>query len=295
MLPKNYKLIIENNLEKLWNIWRTLGFFSEGHTIAMSPEEAIIGLCILGRYDQRLFDEALSFILFHSRLISKNRLKFNLKRIDDDSKKVFCVIASILKKHAGDSRFVSIVKDVNKKDDQIFFLNLNNQKLFTGKSEDKLFLQFGFKRNTFVISDKTRNLRYISQNNPWIKAKLIFGNTIRADIAIELINSGNCIAPVIASKTGYSQKSVWNILKDFEIAGFVNGEKSFNRIVYTLTDSGKKQFSQFRIKNIVPDVSEWIKIGHFISALKKLPKDASELLIQSEEKRVERLLKDLNI
>ncbi len=295
MLPENYKVKIEKNLKKLWDVWLTLGLFGEGSTLAMSPEEAIIGLCILGRYDQRLFDEALSFIILHSRFISKNRLQYILKKIDKDSIRVFYVIASILKKQGDDSRFVSIFEDVNKENDQTFFIKFNNRRLFTGKNEDKQFLQFGFKRNTFVVSDKIRNLRYISQTNPWIKAKLLFGNTVRADIVIELINSGNCIAPVIASKTGYTQKSAWNVLKDFELANIVIGERSFNRIVYNLTDSGKKQFSSFRIKNKVPDVSEWIKMGHFISALKKLPEDASELLKQSEEKRVERLLKDLKI
>lgn len=295
MLPENYKIKIEKNLKKLWDVWRTLGLYSEGPNIAISPEEAIIGLCIFGRYDQRLFDEALSFIILHSRFISKNRLQFILKKIDKDSKRVFHVIASILQKLGDDSRFVSIIEDINHENNQEFFINLNNRILFTGKKEDKLFLQFRFRRNTFAVSEKIRNLQFISQTNPWIKAKLIYGNTVRADIVIELINRKNCTAPDIAYKTGYTQKSVWNVLKDFELASFINGEKSFNRIVYNLSDSGKKQFSQFRLKKTPPNISDWLKMGHYISAIKKLPEDASELLIQSEEKKVERLLEGIKI
>ncbi len=293
MLPKNYRIKIEKNLKKLWDVWRTLGLYSEGSNIAISPEEAIIGLCIFGRYDQRLFDEALSIIILHSRFISKNRLQFILKKIDKDSKRVFHVIASILQKFGDDSRFVSIIEDKTHGNNQEFFINLNNRILFTGKKEDNLFLQFSFKRNIFAVSEKIRNLQFISQINPWIKAKLIYGNTVRADIVIELINRENCTAPDIAYKTGYTQKSVWNVLKDFELAGFVNGKKSFNRIVYSLSDSGKKQFSQFRLKKTPPNISGWLKMGHYISAIKNYLKMHQNYLYNQRKNRLKGCLKVL--
>jgi len=295
MLPKNYKFEIEKNLKELWEVWRSLGLYSEGSDRALSPEEAIIGLCIFGRYDQRLFDEALSFIILHSKLISKNRLQYILKKIDKDSKRVFCVIALILNKLGADSRFVSMIDEKNNEENQSFFINPNKKILFSGKTQDEIFLQFGFKRNIFTVSKKIRNLQFVSQVNPWIKAKLIYGNTVRADIVIELINRKDCTAPDIAYKTGYTQKSVWNVLKDFELAGFVNGKKSFNRIVYNLSHSGKKQFYQFKLNKTLPNISDWIKTGHYISAIKKLPKDASELLIQSEKKKIERLFKTIKL
>ena len=107
MLPENYKIQVADYIEELWSVWRSLGVYSEGAVLSMAPEEAIIGLCILGRYDQRLFDEALSFIIQYSRFISKNRLLSLIKKIDEDSKRVFYIIAAFLGKMSNDMRFTS--------------------------------------------------------------------------------------------------------------------------------------------------------------------------------------------
>jgi len=295
MLPENYKKQVAENLEELWSVWRSLGVYSEGDLLSMAPEEMIIGLCLFGRYDQRLFDEALSFILQYSRIISKNRLLSLVKKMDDDSRKVFQIIAYFLEKKCNDRRFILPNTNLPNSPEEPFFPSLQNKVSFSGKKTDPLFLKFGFKRNIFTKSDKLRNLQVISNNNQWVKAKLLFGNTVRVDTVMEMICNKNCTAPMIAFNTGYTQKSIWNVLTDFESAGLVIGKKSFNRIIYSLSDAGEKQFSQFRIKKSPPDVSKWIILGHYVSAFSKLPESASDLLIQSEEKRIEKVIGDLRI
>ena len=295
MLPENYKIQVTDYIEELWSVWRSLGVYSEGVVLPMAPEEAIIGLCVLGRYDQRLFDEALSFIIQYSRFISKNRLLSLVKKIDEDSKIVFHIVAAFLEKMSNDTRFTALFNHFNKLNEKSFFRSLQNRAFFTGKKEDHLFLQFGFKRNIFTKSDKLRNLKFVSDNNQWVKAKLVFGNTVRADTVMELICNKKCTGPTIAFNTGYTQKSIWNVLTDFESAGLVTGKKHFNRIIYCLSNAGEKQFSQFRIKKKPPDISRWIKSGHYLSAFIKLPQNASDLLIRSEEKRIDKVINDLRI
>ena len=165
MLPENYKIQVTDYIEELWSVWRSLGVYSEGVVLPMAPEEAIIGLCVLGRYDQRLFDEALSFIIQYSRFISKNRLLSLVKKIDEDSKMVFHIVAAYLEKMSNDRRFTALFKHFNKLNEKSFFRSLQNRVFFTGKKEDHLFLQFGFKRNIFTKSDKLRNLKFVSDNN----------------------------------------------------------------------------------------------------------------------------------
>ena len=92
MLPEKYKTQTSLCLDELWSVWCSLGVYSEGKISPMAPEEAIVGLCIFGRYEQRLFDEALTFILHYSRILSKNRLLYLVKKIDNDSKRVFHTI-----------------------------------------------------------------------------------------------------------------------------------------------------------------------------------------------------------
>ncbi len=295
MLLKSYKTQTILCLDDLWSVWRTLGVYSEGTLSPIAPEEAIIGLCIYGRYDQRLFDEALTFILLHSRILSKNRLLTLVKKIDGDAKRVFNVVAYILYKMCSDKRFFSSALKFEDKSEEPFFTSFQKKVSFSGKEADPLFMQFGFKRNVFNKSEKLRNLTFISDNNQWVKAKLLFGNTIRVDAIMELICNKNCTASMVAHNTGYTQKSIWNVLTDLESAGLVVGKKTFNRIVYSLSNSGKKQFTQFRIKKNPPDISNWIKLGHYISAFLKLPESSSDLLIQSEEKRVENVINKLKV
>lgn len=299
MLPEVFKVQILNYIDDLWSSWRSFGVYSEGSIHPIALEEAIIGLCIFGRYDQRLFDEALTFIIQNSNFISKNRLYSLLNKIDIDSKKVFHVISIFIEKYSNDKRFFTLSNEVEIFNIKPFFISLDNNVLFTGKQDDMIFLKSGFKRNVFTKSEKLRNLNFVSENNPWIKSKLLFGNTVRADTIMELIINDKCTAPFIAFNTGYTQKSIWNILNDFELAGFVSREKVSNKIIYSLLEKSKKQFKEIGInapkyKN-KSNISNWIKAGYYLYSLSKLPENASELLIKSEEKKIEKIVNKLHL
>lgn len=296
MLPQAYKIQTSHCLDELWNVWCSLGVYSDGKISSMAPEEAIVGLCIFGRYEQRLFDEALTFILQYSRILSKNRLLYLVTKIDDDSKRVFQVVVYLLEKMCYDKRFSSLLSSKSEKIlEEPFFISMQNKVSFSGKNLDLIFIQFGYERNVFTKSKKLRNLTFISEKNQWVKAKLLFGNTIRVDTIMELICNKNCTAPMLAFNTGYTQKSIWNVLTDWESAGLVIGKKSLNRIIYNLSNDGEKLFSQFKVKKNPPSISNWIKLGHHVSALSKLPYNASDLLIKTEEKRIENMISELKI
>jgi hypothetical protein len=113
MLPEKYKIQSSLFLEELWNVWCSLGIYTDGRTYAMAPEEAVVGLCIFGRYEQSLFDEALTFILQYSRIFSKNRLLYLVKKIDDDSKRVFQVVAYLIEKISHDKEDSQLVSSLS--------------------------------------------------------------------------------------------------------------------------------------------------------------------------------------
>lgn len=295
MLPQRYKDEIEKSIAELWKVWRSLGLYSDGEYVPMAPEEAIAGLIVLGRYDQRLFDEALSFILSNSLLLSKNRLVSIVQKMDDDSKKVFRAIAYILAEKRKDVRFKSFVESSKKMESTNLFESIDGTTIFIGKERDALFQKVGFIRNKFYESSKNRNLKFVSDHNPWIKAKLIFGNSVKVDTIMDLIINKNCTAPMISQNTGYTQKSVWNVLNDFDNAGIINQKKVSNKIYYSFNSIGNKFFLDFKVKKKIPDVNEWVILGHYLCALKKLKNNVSQLLIKSEEKRVSKLIDEMKI
>ncbi len=293
MLPAKFKNVCSRQLGQLWRAWRGLGLFSNGGRSRVGIEEALIGLCVLGRYDQRLFDEAVSLLISYSGLINKNKIKYMIGKADPASSSVFSVVAALLVEHAGDRRFKpmavkgTLAERIHAKP---FFISFNKRQAFSGSTFDPLFFQYGWKRNIFRNSDNVPRLPVIAALNPFIKSKIIFGNTVRADIIMELLMNGQCIAPELARKNGFAQKSVWNVMTDLAAAGIVDSVLVQNKVVYKLGAGGKPMLSLLKNGPVVSLWQEWIKVGHYLYHLDKLPPTASPLLIKSEEQRVAKLL-----
>jgi hypothetical protein len=295
MLPEKYKALCRLHVENLWRSWRGLGLFSDGPVYIMGIEEALLGLCVFGRYDQRLFDEAVSLVLSYPDLINKNKISSLIQNADPDSMTIFSAIAELISSSSGDHRLLAILKIKSTSrpgtGGEPFFLTIEGKPIPAGRENDAGFARIGWKRNIFRKSGTVPQLSTIAAVNPWIRGKLIYGNSIRSDVILNLLTGGTT-APEIARKCGFTQKSVWNILDDFSAAGLVTSTPVLNKLSYVLTKDGLSQFSLLRPgKNAVSLWQEWKTSGHYIFHLKKLPENASPSLVASEEKRVENLIR----
>ena len=186
MLPEKYKELCRSHLDNLWRAWRGLGMFSDGPYSIMGIEEAVCGLCVFGRFDQRLFDEAVSLLLVHPGLINKNKIAGLLQKTDPDSTTVFSIIAHLFSSMCNDNRLLSVKKISTpslsgaKKDP--FFSSIDGNAVYPGKTIDHVFAHLGWKRNVFQRSDTAPQLSKIASINPWVRGKLIYGNSVRADV-----------------------------------------------------------------------------------------------------------------
>jgi hypothetical protein len=293
MLPEKYKNLCKKHIDTLWSVWRSLGIFSDGPRIPIGFEEAVSGLCTFGRYDQRLFDEALSIIISYSELINKNKCTALLKRMDPDSANVFFIIARLLAEIKADKRFLTLgTLNTTNHDSRVspFFITLDGESCFSGRKRDQLFEKLGWSRNVFIQSEYVPELSVIATLNPWIRTKLLFGNSVRADVIMELIVNKRCAAPDIARKNGFTQKSVWNVFQDFSAAGYISSTRIRNKIFYSPNPDFVRAYSEFRPRPLFTQTVDWTRCGHFVYHLRKLPANASKHLIASEERRIEKLL-----
>lgn len=74
---------LETLLRFLWREWTVLGVAGQdkaalGHVV--DPETLLLFTCCLGRYDQRLFDEVLDWLVRNGRFINIQRLKNILRQ-----------------------------------------------------------------------------------------------------------------------------------------------------------------------------------------------------------------------
>jgi hypothetical protein len=294
MLPEKYKHSIAVNLDTLWKIWRGLGLFSDGSMLSASIEEALFGLCIFGRYDQRLYDEAVSLLIRYPDLIYKSKIEFFLRNADETTRSVFAVLCTGFPGTPSGKRLQTIIpekKQLQQNSGVPFFQSLQYPASFLAGKPDPTYYDYGWLRNRFSSSSNVPSLSTIASLNPWVRAKLIFGNTGRVDVILSLL-IGEETAPAIARKTGCTPKGAWNILTDLEYAGIASSRQALNKRVFKLSDEGRKRFSFLDpVKKAVSFWEQWRELGYYLHYIQQLPADASAALVSSEELRVAGILK----
>jgi hypothetical protein len=240
------------SLQSLYDGWASLGlpFHGTGCTPAL-PEALVIGLVTVGRYDQRLFDEALSFLHRNPRIFRSNYFKAWHKFLQPDDQQClqdileFCSI-----KGFGAS------SNSTKKPERLF---LHEQTGFVGPKLDPWFESKGWVRNPFEPSTMTPDLKQAALANPWVKMRLSFGILAPSDTLVLAVNSKVLSAPKLGLILGISPKSAWSILQDHVLAGWLTVKTVGRKDFYRPTKDFLKSFSWLRQDESLCTPLDWIE------------------------------------
>jgi DNA-binding transcriptional ArsR family regulator len=272
------KKTLKNHLNRLWSAWGALGIYADTKKEDVGLEESFIMLCIIGRFDGRLFDEALSIAITLSRYFSLNKLKYWSNFLDKDSKQVFDCLSAIVIEKSGEkrlSKLVPIKKDYGPL--KSLFLNVNYETVPHGRSCDDLFLQYGLVRNNFQLSENIIPLKALATKSPSLKAKLIFGVGVASDILTKLATMGSYTASELARHTGYSKQAISKYLQNLEIAGIVTSMPVRDKKFFSLQKSKSKLFSDFKVpKRNFRWFVDVLKFGYYYHTIFQLPKETSD-------------------
>lgn len=271
------KKTLKTHLNRLWSAWGALGIYADINKEDIGLEESFIMLCIIGRFDHRLFDEALSIAITLSRYFSLNKLKYWSNFLDNNSKQTFNCLSAVLIEKSGEKRLSKLVPlNKNYKPPKTLFLTDNYEAVPYGRFRDDLFLQYGFVRNRFELSKNTVSLNALAAYSPSLKAKLIFGVGVASDTLTKLATMGSYTASELARQTGYSKQAIAKYLYNLEIAGIVASKSVRDKKFFSLQKSKTKLFSDFKVpqRNF-----EWfvdvIKFGYYYHSIFQLPKETS--------------------
>jgi DNA-binding transcriptional ArsR family regulator len=268
---------LEDLVNRLWSAWGALGIYADVKKEDMGLEDSFIALCIVGRFDSRLFDEALSIAITFSRYFSMNKLKYWSNYLDDASKQIFDCLLAVVIKISGEKRLSKLVS-LEKGHDLTtpLFLNVNNDAIPYGRICDDLFIQYGFARNRFQLSKNIASLATLAADSPSLKAKLVFGVGVASDIITKLATMESYTASELARQTGYSKQAISKYLQNMEIAGMVSSESVREKKYYSILKSKSKFFSEFKIsQRNFQWLIDFIKFGYYYHAFFKLPEGAS--------------------
>ena len=221
------KSILEKMLDICWSQWSALGIYAN-----VPPEtKRVIDLEVLicatmsyGRYDPRLFDEALDWIAANAKIISLDRLK-KIADIFGPRCKA-CLGASIdyLEEKTNNHRFLSLIDRWNEsklEKKENLFVSWGSGRALPVKQADPTFLAWGFLRNKPNLRGLSSKPDLSNDANLFLRLRKLFGVTSRASVIGYLLLKGEGNSMQISKAVYVNQRNVYGILGELAEGRFL--------------------------------------------------------------------------
>ena len=234
MLPKDYREELrERLLSFLWRQWAQLGLASAQVKTrddwVIDPEALLLLTGTLGRWDPRLFDEAIDWLVKNARFFNLPRLKSLSKRHSFRSQAVSFAVTQV----AGgtDSRLhwrLPTPEDVTEVG-PLFFGSDGKPMPAYGES-DATFARFGYARGRLELRGLSQRFNPVMPETSLLRLRSLLGVSARAEILLYLFTHKASHPSGIARETGFSQKTIQDALVDMTASGVIHVAKLESRM-----------------------------------------------------------------
>lgn len=213
-----------NNI--LYSHWAALGanvVAEPCRRAVVDPEAALVATCAFGRYDARIFDEAMDWTISNHRLLKPWRLKRICADFGADTTRCLAAVLAFVSQGQTRQLFPGVIQQARGKlrsvqEDALFF---NERKIFqAGKREtDPIFLAWKLLRSQPRIREHSGSPDMENPANLMTRLRSYFGTGTKGDVVTYLITGGAGSSNAIASKIKYNQKSVYDALEELVESG----------------------------------------------------------------------------
>jgi len=229
-------------LDLAWRQWVTLGLKGYGEKWRFSPvdPEALIAFtCVVGRWDQRLFDGMVEWVERNGRWINVSRAKRSLRANKAASFKLFLALVE-----RGDSTLVPKYKAIQSWGNsnirpEPLFEGENGEPLPTGRSLDPVFEKWGFLRNTYENRKICGPFPIKGPETLLLRLRAFLGLNARVEILTYLLLHGTGSPRSVARFCGYGAPTVNRALAEMAESGWVDFQSDGRKVQYFLRDSDK--------------------------------------------------------
>lgn len=217
----------------LWRQWAQLGVASasaekEDEWI-IDPEALWLISATFARFDARLFDEILDWILKNAAFINIPRLKSLARRFGFDEMNVVAAMAAVVSQKNSRLNW-RFSKAEQTSDATPLFLDVSEEPLPDFGTYDDTFLRFGYKRGKVVLRGLSRQFNAGMSACALLRLRAFFGINARAETVLYLMTHDMAHPSHIARETGFSQKNVQDTLVDMSGSGLVHPAKLEGRM-----------------------------------------------------------------
>lgn len=244
--------LLEAMLQLLWKQWSAVGIYSnieEEYSFNIDPESLLCATCSFGRFDQRLFDEAIVWLRDNGHLLNIDRLKTVIKNFEEYEIKTLGAIAEYLvikeKKRKWDRVVRFCAKTKKEKDAQKYFLSKDFNSLPVIGKPDKIFQKWGLLRSEVNLPQTKHILDFERPSNILFKLRSFFGVNARADICAFLLFCKEDNSLQISKKVNFNQRSVYQVLNQLYASGLLEKKYAGQRSLYTVDKEHWNTFLKF--------------------------------------------------
>ncbi len=285
-------------LELLWRQWSALGiagYGKSGDSRVIDPEALLLFSASIARYDQRLFDEMLDWLVLNERFINVQRLKAIAKIEGFQSIGIINALAGAIHARKSGLKWKSLAgqKKTEGKMQNLFFLK-SGQPMPVGEKTDPGFLEYGFARNPVEPRGMSKPFPVKTVPGLLLQIRGLMGINSRSEILLYLILNRKGTIQEISEHTYYAWRSVQDVLFEMGQSSVIHFPAAKKGRVYyidpepwlnMLLDSSAKNIrwigwpSLFRALEII-----WLKItGPGFSGLSTLEQSAEIKMLTEKE------------
>ena len=291
MSQKNFKdLFLENILNFLWRQWSALGVLGEARTKdpwLYDPEPMLLLTLEMSRYEPRLFDEVMDWLIINGRWIDMQRLRGIIRGKDGMTRNLIGAVAAFLMKEGDErkwknlNRFCQSHISASSNIVEPLFYEKKGKPHPISKTPDKSFLTYGFNRPQLKARRMTRTVPITSHNTLRFLLRALFGLGSRTECLTYLLTHDGGHPSEVANAIGLSVRGTQDALIELSRSGLVlTRVKGKRKIEYWLS---QERWWEFLSRGSVTEIEKpiWIDWIALYSALSKVWATLNEL---SEEK-----------
>jgi len=231
MSPKEFRdFFLENMLNFLWRQWSALGVLGEAKSSdpwAVDPEPMILFTLEMGRYEPRLFDEILDWLVVNGRWIDIQRLRGILRQKDPEVMQLTGAVAAFLTQETAERKWQNLAKFCKSKmwgdsdNAQSLFFNKDGKPQPPAEKPDFSFLSCGFNRPELELRGLTREVSITAQSTIRFLLRALFGVGSRAECLVYLLTHDGGHPAEVAKAIGLSVRGTQDALIDLSRSGLV--------------------------------------------------------------------------
>ena len=231
MSQKDFRdLFLRNILNFLWRQWSVLGVLGEARTKdpwIYDPEPMLLFTLEMGRYEPRLFDEVMDWLVVNGKWIDLQRLRRILREKDGTTRNLMGAVATFLMKEADErkwknlSRFCQSEASDSSGNAEVLFYGKDGESHPLSKKPDPSFLSYGFNRPRLTVRRMTRQVPITSHNTLRFLLRALFGVGSRAECLVYLLTHDGGHPSEVAKAIGLSVRGAQDALIELSKSGLI--------------------------------------------------------------------------